>query len=330
MRHASNAFSSRRRRLLQLAATLPALTLATSKTACAAPATSSDVTLVLGDQAGGARALVEAAGVLQNAPFAFRWANFQGAAPLFEAQRAGAVDLAPAGDLPVLTAATGDPSLRIVAARVGSGAQLGILVQPDSAIRTVADLKGRDVVVSSARGSISQYQLYGALAEAGLSRTDVNVRFVLPVDAYAAFESRQIEVWATFDPYFGSAVQRGGRVLRDGRGINSGLGFITAPQGSLADPVKRHAIIEALRLYQAAGDWALAHPAAYAQVYANLTHLPLDAASAITARASIRQHFITPDDIAILQRIADTAVRQGILPTRIDVASISAVGLGNA
>ncbi len=126
-----------------------------------------DTTLVLGDQAGGTRALVEAAKVLDGAPYAFRWANFQGAAPLFEAQRAGAVDLAPAGDLPVLAAAVGDPTMKIVATRVGSGAQLGILVPQDSKIHSVAELKGRTVFVSSARGSISQFQLYGALAEAG-------------------------------------------------------------------------------------------------------------------------------------------------------------------
>ncbi len=201
----------------------------------AAPAEAdlSNVTLVLGDQAGGLRALAEAARVLDGTRYRFRWANFQGAAPLFEAQRAGAIDLAPAGDLPVLTAALGDPDLRIVATRAGSPASLGIVVQPDSAVRNVADLKGRTVVVSSARGSISQYQLYGALEERGLSRTDVEVRFVLPVDAFAAFESKRIDIWATFDPYYGHVVRRGARVLRDGSGINSGLGF---PDLARADP----------------------------------------------------------------------------------------------
>ncbi|EAY70277.1 hypothetical protein BDAG_03068 [Burkholderia dolosa AU0158] len=188
----------------------------------AAGADSSGVTLVLGDQAGGLRALAEAARVLDGAPYRFRWANFQGAAPLFEAQRAGAIDLAPAGDLPVLTAALGDPALRIVATRVGSPTSLGIVVQPDSPVRTVADLKGRTVVVSSARGSISQYQLYGALREHGLAPADVDVRFVLPVDAFAAFEAKQIGIWATFDPYYGHAVRRGARVVRDGSGINCG------------------------------------------------------------------------------------------------------------
>ncbi len=288
------------------------------------------LTLVLGDQAGGTRALAEAAKVLDGTPYAWRWANFQGAAPLFEAQRAGSVDLAPAGDLPVLAAAVGDPSLRIVATRVGTGAQLGILVGEHSTIRSIADLKGRTVFISSARGSISQFQLYGALAEAGLSKDDVTVRFILPVDAFAAFTSGAIEVWATFDPYYGIAAQRGGRVLRDGTGISSGLGFITAPAEALADPRKRVAIADALVRYQRAGDWAVANHDAYAQIYSTLTRSPLDAAKQITQRASLKLHFVNDADIAALQKVADSAYRDAILPRRIDVRSISETHLANA
>jgi ABC-type nitrate/sulfonate/bicarbonate transport system substrate-binding protein len=220
--------------------------------------------------------------------------------------------------------------LKIVATRVGSGAQLGILVAQDSKIRTVADLKGRTVFISSARGSISQFQLYGALAEAGLSKDDVSVRFILPVDAFAAFASGSIEVWATFDPYYGIAVQRGARILRDGTGINSGLGFITASGASLADARKRAAIADVLQRYQRAGDWAVANPDAYAQIYATLTRSPLDAAKQITKRASLKQHFVSDADIAALQKVADAAYRDAILPRRIDVRTISDTTIGSA
>ncbi|ASW02626.1 ABC transporter substrate-binding protein [Paraburkholderia aromaticivorans] len=325
----STSFLARRRALKRLSA-VPAFAASGAFDSLAAHAAElAPVTLVLGDQAGGTRALAEAAKVLDGAPYAFRWANFQGAAPLFEAQRAGAVDLAPAGDLPVLAAAVGDPTLKIVATRVGSGEQLGILVAQDSKIRTVADLKGRTVFVSSARGSISQFQLYGALAEAGLSKEDVNVRFILPVDAFAAFASGSIEVWATFDPYYGIAVQRGARILRDGAGINSGLGFITASGTALAEPRKRAAIADVLLRFQRAGDWALANPDTYAQIYATLTRAPLDAAKRITQRAALKQHFVDETDIGALQKVADSASRDAILPRRIDVRAISDTHIAN-
>ena len=326
-------FSARRRRALRMLAAAPAAIALDGLALSAARAASADlssVTLVLGDQAGGTRALAEAAKVLEGTPYAFRWANFQGAAPLFEAQRSGAVDLAPAGDLPVLAAAVGDPTLKIVATRVGSAAQLGILVPRNSTLRSVAELKGRTVYVSSARGSISQFQLYGALAEAGISRDDVSVRFVMPVDGFAAFESGRIDVWATFDPYYGTAVERGARVLRDGTGINSGLGFVTASGAAVADPQKRVAIADVLQRLQRAGDWAIAHPDAYAQVYASLTRLPLDAARKITARSALRQRFVADDDIAALQKVADIAYRDAMLPKHIDVRAISDTRIAHA
>lgn len=320
----SSPSRSRRRALLRVAAVAAApLTGSLALPVRAAATDVSGVTLVLGDQAGGLRALAEAARVLDGVPYRFRWANFQGAAPLFEAHRAGAIDLAPAGDLPVLTAALGDPALRIVATRVGSPTSLGIVVQPDSPVRTVADLKGRTVVVSSARGSISQYQLYGALREHGLAPTDVDVRFVLPVDAFAAFEAKQIAIWATFDPYYGHVVRRGARVVRDGSGINSGLAFLTSPVDTLNDRAKRAALADVLARLTRAGQWALSHPADYASVYASLTRLPPDAAADIARRAALAQRSVSRADIDVLQRVADRAAADAILPKRVDVASIA-------
>ncbi len=320
-----------RRRLLGALAAAPAAVFGLPGVAFAAGSPDlSGVTLVLGDQAGGLRALAEASRVLEGAPYAYRWANFQGAAPLFEAQRANAVDIAPAGDLPVLAAATGDPSLRIVATRVGSPAQLGILVPQHSTIDSVAKLKGRTVFVSSARGSISEYQLDGALAEAGIARSDIQLRYILPVDAFAAFASGSIEAWATFDPYYGIAISRGARVLRDGTGINSGLGFITASGAAHANTLKRAAIADVLLRLQRAGDWALAHPQAYAQVYGKLTRTTPEAALTITQRSALRQRFVTAADIATLQKVADAAVRDGILPRALDVAALADTHIGVA
>lgn len=280
-------------------------------------------TLVLGDQAGGLRALFEASKALDGVPFAYRWANFQGAAPLFEAQRSAAVDTAVAGDLPVLAAAVGRTPLKIVATRVGKADALGIVVQPDSPLRKVADLRGKTVIVSSARGSISQYQLYGALEEAGVPRSEVTVKFVLPTDAAAAFASKQIDAWAVFDPYYTIALQQRGRILRDGRGINTALGFITASEPSLADPAKRAAIVQFLERLARAGEWALANPEAYAQAYSQLTRLPIESARIITARASVTGRPVSEADIVALQAVADRSARDGILPVRVDVRAIT-------
>ena len=207
----------------------------------------SKVKLVLGDQAKGLRTVVEASKAFDGVPYQVEWANFQGAAPLFEALRAGAVDLAPAGDTPVLAAATGGAPLRIVAVRRSQARSIAILVPKDSPIQTVADLKGRNVVISSARGSISQYLLIRALANAGVKETDVNIGFVMPTDALPAFNAGKIEAWATFGVYQAFAEEQGARVLLSGEGINTGLTFTTASDEVLTDPVRRQAINDVLK-----------------------------------------------------------------------------------
>lgn len=283
----------------------------------------SGVTLVLGDQARGLRAMMEAAGTLEGAPYRYRWANFQGAAPLFEAQRVGAVDTSYAGDLPVLMAASGGVPLKLVATNVGYPQANGLLVQKDSPIRSVKDLKGRTVVVSSAKGSISQHLLYAALEEAGVRRDEVTVKFVLPTDASAAFNAGQIDAWATFDPYLGIAEQHGARLLRDGQGLTTALGFLTATPASLEDPAKRAAIADfAGRLAQARA-WAVAHPQDYARVYAELTRLPEGAAVAISTRTSRGLRPVQAADVAAVQQVADLFSELQVLPKPVDVAALA-------
>ncbi len=74
----------------------------------------SEVTLVLGDQAGLTKSKVEASKVLEGTPYKVEWASFQGAAPLFEAVNSGSVDTAPAGDTPILTAADSGVPIKII------------------------------------------------------------------------------------------------------------------------------------------------------------------------------------------------------------------------
>ncbi|WP_434136918.1 ABC transporter substrate-binding protein (plasmid) [Pseudomonas luteola] len=289
----------------------------------AAEPDTSDVTLTLGDQARNLRALVEAAGTLKDAPYSYRWANFQGAAPLFEAQRAGSVDTSYAGDLPVLMAAAGGVGLKILATNVADTANNGILVQPNSPIKKIADLKGRTVVVSSAKGSISQHLLYAALDEAGLKREDVSIKFVMPTDASAAFNAGQIEAWAVFDPYLGIAEGHGARVLRNGHGLTTGLSFVTATQSSWDDPAKRAAIVDVARRFEKARLWALQHPDEYAKVYAELTRLPPSTAAFIAGRSSSGLRPVSRDDVAAVQRVADLFHEAGVLSVHLNVSSLA-------
>ncbi|MCI3909360.1 ABC transporter substrate-binding protein [Pseudomonas viridiflava] len=282
----------------------------------------SKVKLVLGDQAKGLRTVVEASKAFDGVPYQVEWANFQGAAPLFEALRAGAVDLAPAGDTPVLAAATGGAPLRIVAVRRSQARSIAILVPKDSPIQTVADLKGRNVVISSARGSISQYLLIRALANAGVKETDVNIGFVMPTDALPAFNAGKIEAWATFGVYQAFAEEQGARVLLSGEGINTGLTFITASDEVLIDPVRRQAINDVLKRLAKALDWARNNTDQYAEVFARVNDIPLPVSRRLQSWGIEALEPVEDRDVDALQQVDDLFVEKKIFPHAVKVAEL--------
>lgn len=294
----------------------------TSAGTSAAAAPTQPVSLVLGDQVRMTRALVEASGAFDGIPYRIEWANFQGAAPLFEALKADAVDTAPAGDSPTLAAAAAGVAFRIVAVSTASPRGIAIVVPPDSGVRSVADLAGREVVVSSARGSISHYQLLGALREAGVPPASVKLSFLLPVDALTAFRAGHIGIWATFDPYLASAEIGGARVLRDGVGINSGHGYLTVSARALADPAKRAALADVLQRLARAQAWRNANPEAYTALYAQITGLAPDIAARVIGRGRHELQPVNAAAIDSLRRVAEVYAAEKLLPQDIDVAAL--------
>lgn len=278
--------------------------------------------LVLGDQVHLLQSKAEAAGALGNLSYDIEWANFVGAAPLLEALNAGAVDTAPAGDLPVVLAAAAGVPLKVIAGAISSTRDIGIIVPPGSPIRSVAGLAGHRVIVSSARGSISHYLLLEALKEARLDRKSLDIGFILPNDVAAAFAAGRIDAWATFGTYQLAAEQRGARVLRDGQGINTGLTLITASDAALKDPAKRKALRDILSRLRKASEWAQAHPADYAHIFAQQTKVDPKLAALIVER---QNPLLIPPDAAVikpLQRVVDRFHADGELPAHVDVASI--------
>lgn len=279
--------------------------------------------VVLGDQVHLAETRMKAAGQLEQVPYRITWANFPGAAPLLEALNAGAVDTAPAGDLPVILAAAAGCRLRIAAVTQSSARAMAIIVPPGSPIRTVADLAGKSVIVSSARGSISHYLLLEALAEAHVPTSAVRIGFMLPNEAASAFATGQIDAWATFGTYQIRAEADGARILRDGQGIGPGYSMIAVSEAALANPPKRAAIIDYLQRAQKASLWCRDNPQAYAALYARQTGMDPKLAQVVVERE--RPGLVPPDAafVAALQRAADRFYRPyGVLPRRVEIAAL--------
>jgi sulfonate transport system substrate-binding protein len=303
-------------------ALIPVVALLLALTGCGGGDSESDrVSLTLGDQANGLKTLFEASGALEGASFDHKWAEFQGAAPLFQAMQSNNVDTGTAADIPTLQAISGGLPIKFVAASQSNGQGTAILLRKDSTIKSVAELKGKEILVSTARGSIADYLLANVLQKAGLKYSDVTVKYAVPTAAQAAFSSGKVEIWAIFGVFQATAVAQGAKVLIDGRdGGTSGIGVISASDKSLADPKRKAAIADFLKRLSTANTWAATHADEYAQVYSDKNGVPLDVAKVVVSWGSTALLPVTPDVIAKVQPVSDLMRGVGVLPVDVKVA----------
>ena len=112
----------------------------------------------------------------------------------------------------------------------------------------------------------------------------------------------------------------GARVLRDGVGINSGIGVIAASDAALADPGKRAALADVLRRLALSNTWANAHPREYAQVFQRLTGLPADVVRLVVERDRPQLRAVDGQIVTQLQQVADTFFEAKLFPRRVDAS----------
>ncbi|MEV0552166.1 MULTISPECIES: ABC transporter substrate-binding protein [unclassified Streptomyces] len=285
---------------------------------------SSEVTLTIGDQAKTLQTILAGSGALKGADYKVKWAEFEGAAPLFQAVQAGAADTTYSADLPALQALSGGVRFKNVAALKNDGHHTGIVVRKGSDVKSVKDLKGKKVVVSSAKGSIAEYLLANVLQQNGLKYSDVKVQYLLPTDAQAAFSSGKVEVWATFGVYQAVGLQQGGRLLVDGAdGRISGYGFIGASERTLADKAKKAALGDFLKRLGTALKWTSTHQDAYADAIVERNGADPAIAKTLASAAYSKVLPVTPEVNGTVQDVADLMHGIGVLDPNVDVAKSS-------
>ena len=255
--------------------------------------------LKVGSQRGGTKAILVASGALEGAPYKIEWSEFPAAQPLLEAVGAGAVDLGEAGDAPFLFAYASGAKIKAVQAGKSGGSSTALLVRKDAPIRGLADLRGKKI--ATGRGSIGHYLLLRLLEEAGLKPTDVQVVFLNPGDAKAAFTSGAIDGWVTWGSYVALAkLHDDATILADGEGRLSGYGFEAASEAAIAG--KRPQVEDFLRRLAKARRWAGQHPREFAAALSQETGLQPD-----VALYTVQHYRIAPtqiDDAAVAEATA--------------------------
>ncbi|MGW2048495.1 ABC transporter substrate-binding protein [Streptomyces sp. NPDC001858] len=280
------------------------------------------LTLNVGDQKGGSEAVLRAAGELKNLDYKIKWSTFTSGPRLLEAVNAQAIDIGGVGNTPPVFAAGAGSKITVVSAFHGTSKGDAVLVPDDSELTKPEQLKGRSIAV--AQGSSAHYQLVASLEAAGLSLSDVKVKYLQPADALAAFTSGKVDAWAVWDPYTSQVLQaKQGRVLTTGDGVTNGLTFQVAAPAALDDAGKAAAIEDYLERLRRATAWVYDHQEEWAEVWAKETGLPYEVALASVRRTNSTRISVAIDKplIASEQRIADTFTELKLIPRKVDFAA---------
>ena len=236
-----------------------------------------DEVLRVGSQRGGTKAVMLASGALDGAKYRVEWSEFPAAQHLLEALGSDAVDVGLVGDAPFMFAYQSGSRIQAVSAQRAPArveGALAIIVPAGSSAKSIRDLKGK--TVATTRGSVGHFLVIRALEAAHLPSNWVNITFLAPGDAKAAFSSGSIDGWSTWAPYLRPSIEAGARIVVDGKDFPQSYGFEVATQSAITG--KTGLLKDFLARETKALAWARANPEPYAQVLARETGLPIEVA----------------------------------------------------
>jgi sulfonate transport system substrate-binding protein len=244
------------------------------------------------------------------------WTEFAAGPVQLEALNVGSIDFGDVGEAPPIFAQAAGAPLVYVAATVARPQAEAVIVPPGSAIRSVADLKGKKIALN--KGSNVHYFLVKLLRQHGLDYRDVNVAFLAPADARAAFERASIDAWVIWDPFFAAAQKTlGARLIADASGVVGNRGYYFSSQSYVAKnpDVIRIVVEEVGKIDQ----WGSQNKDPLSSELAQLWGVPKPVVDVVVARQQFGTQPITRAILGEQQQIADTFLDLGLIPKHVDV-----------
>ena len=192
-----------------------------------------------------------------------------------------------------------------------------LVTNGDSDIETVEDLAGKSVAVT--RGTDPYIFLLRALADHGLTESDIEVVLLQHADGKNALVTGQVDAWAGLDPMMAQAeLEEGARLFYRAPDLNT-WGVLNVDETFAADHPE---IVEAvIAAYEQGRQWALEHPDELRAILAEAAGLSEE----VAARQLERTDFSTPS-IGQVQHDTILGAGQalqsaGVIPPEVDVAA---------
>lgn len=280
-------------------------------------------TLRIGYQKYGTLVLLKAKGTLEKRlaeqGVEVKWTEFPGGPQLLEGLNVGSVDFGVTGETPPVFAQAAGADLLYVAHEPPAPTGEAILVPKGSPIKSVAELKGKKVVLN--KGSNVHYLLVRALEDAGLKYSDITPVYLPPADARAAFERGSVDAWVIWDPFQSAAEkQLQARTLRDGSGLVDNHQFYLATRSyAEKNPQVIGTLVEEIR---GVGEWVKGNLDEATSQVAPLIGLSPEITRQAVERQGYGAQFITPEVVEAQQKIADTFTELKLIPRQLTIKDV--------
>ena len=282
-------------------------------------------TLNIGYQKYGLLPIIKARGDLDKAlkekGVTVKWVEFPAGPQLLEGLNVGSVAFGEAGEAPPIFAQAANANLVYVANQPPAPLAEAIIVPKDSAIQSIQDLKGKKVVLN--KGSNVHYLLLKVLEANHLTLKDIEVVYLPPADARAAFEKGIVGAWVIWDPFLAAAEkQLGAKVIATGQGPN-GQKLVSNHQFYLSDrkfaeqhPDILKAVVNELNTTT---QWVSQHQSDAAKLLEKPTGLPLDILNTSISRMGFGVTPISNEVAKEQQFVADAFYQQKLIPNKINI-----------
>lgn len=245
-----------------------------------------------------------------------KWVEFPAGPQLLEGLNVGSVSFGEAGEAPPIFAQAANSNLVYVANQPATPKAEALIVQKDSKIQNIQDLKGKRIVLN--KGSNVHYLLLKLLEANQLKLSDIHVVYLPPSDARAAFEKGAVDAWVIWDPFFAAAEQQiGARVIATGVNlVNNHQFYLADRKFAEAHPKVIDAVVNELNLTT---QWVESHQDEAAKLLEKPTGLDYSILKSSISRMSFGVKPLSPEVIKNQQAVADAFFNQQLIPQKLNI-----------
>lgn len=249
------------------------------------------------------------------------WKEFPAGPQLLEALSVGGVDIGFVGNIPPIFAQSGGKDISYVAYEVVPATSIAVLVQADSLITTIEQLKGKRIALQ--KGSSAHELLAKILQKANLTWGDITPIWLPPADARAAFDKKAVDAWVAWDPFLSVAERDvNAKTIFDGSHFPATYQYYIAnPNYSTKHP---EVIAKFIASTNQANQWMTQYPEQTIQYYAEAIKQDKQISKKALDKINKNQ-VIKPLDATIVQsqqKIADLFYSVKLIPKPIDVKQV--------